>query len=134
MLITRETDYALRLVRSLADGERRSVSQLSDEEQIPKAFAYKIIKKLERADLVSIARGSEGGCSLNRPTRAISLYDLMCAIDGSCSLSPCMESGYRCEWCEKHGSCCFHNHLMVIQEELNDRLKASSLEEILKCG
>ena len=48
MLITRETDYALRLVRSLADGERRSVSQLSDEEQIPKAFAYKIIKKLER--------------------------------------------------------------------------------------
>ena len=121
MLITRETDYALRLVRSLADGERRSVSQLSDEEQIPKAFAYKIIKKLERAGLVSIARGSEGGCSLNKPTSAISLYDLM-------------ESGYRCEWCEKHGSCCFHNHLMVIQEELNDRLKASSLEEILKCG
>lgn len=65
MLITRETDYAMRILRALSGGTQMTAQTISDLHQVPKPFAYKIIKKLSRAGLVSIARGAEGGCSLS---------------------------------------------------------------------
>ena len=45
MVITRETDYALRILRSLLDGELHTVGSIAQEELLPQPFAYKIIKK-----------------------------------------------------------------------------------------
>jgi hypothetical protein len=49
VLITRETDYALRILQNLMDGEKRSVGDISQKELIPQQFAYKIAKKLAKA-------------------------------------------------------------------------------------
>ena len=43
MVITRETDYALRILRALLDGELHTVGQLAQDELLPQAFAYKIL-------------------------------------------------------------------------------------------
>lgn len=68
MLLTRESDYALRVLRSLRDGERRSVGDISLQQLIPQQFAYKIIKKRSRAGPVEITRGVDGGAALaSRP-------------------------------------------------------------------
>ncbi len=56
MLITKETDYALRILRALADGRRLTTAQLAQNEQIPQQFAYKILKKLQRGGLVRILK------------------------------------------------------------------------------
>ena len=48
MVITRETDYALRILRALLDGELHTVGEIAQAELLPQAFAYKILKKLER--------------------------------------------------------------------------------------
>lgn len=45
MLITRETDYALRILRSLAQGSCLTVGELAEKETLPLKFTYKIIKK-----------------------------------------------------------------------------------------
>lgn len=44
MLITRETDYALRILRSLAQGSCLTVGELAEKETLPLKFTYKIIK------------------------------------------------------------------------------------------
>ena len=62
MLLSRETDYALRILQSLLDGERKATGDISTSEMIPQQFAYKIIKKLSRAGLIEITRGVDGGC------------------------------------------------------------------------
>ena len=49
MLFTRESDYAIRVVRALKDGEKKSIRQICAVEEIPEAFCYKIVKKLEHA-------------------------------------------------------------------------------------
>ena len=46
MVITKETDYALRILRALTDGELHTVGQVAQSEFLPQAFAYKILKKL----------------------------------------------------------------------------------------
>ena len=64
MLLTKESDYAIRIVRALKDGNKIRARDICEEEEIPEAFAYKILKKLERANLVHVSRGTRGGCVL----------------------------------------------------------------------
>ena len=44
MFMNRKSDYALRIIRALADGKRHTANSLATNEQIPLAFAYKILK------------------------------------------------------------------------------------------
>ena len=79
-MITRETDYALRLLRTLRDGERRTAAEAAERELVPQSFAHKILKKLARAGFVEVARGAEGGCRLSAELNRVTLYDLMTAM------------------------------------------------------
>ena len=131
MLITRETDYALRILRALRDGHLHTTSQLSDEELLPQSFTYKLLKKLEKAGLVQVTRGTAGGCRLASDLSSTSLYDLMTAIGEHSSLSACMDPNYACAWRSCHGGCTVHCRLMDIQEKLDNELRSHSLQEIL---
>ena len=77
MIITKETDYALRILRVLLDGEKHSVAEMSETELIPTQFAYQILRKLSAGNLVQVSRGALGGCELSCDLDATSLYDLM---------------------------------------------------------
>ena len=61
MIITKETDYALRILRVLLDGEKHSVAEMSETELIPNQFAYQILRKLSAGNLVQVSRGALGG-------------------------------------------------------------------------
>lgn len=131
MLITRETDYALRILRALLDGQLHTVGQLAQDELLPQSFAYKILKKLQTANLITIVRGTAGGCRLAGDLSAVSLYDLMVAMGEHCGLSACMDADYPCSWRSCHGHCAVHSNLLKIQEILDQELRSHSLLEIL---
>ena len=130
-MITRETDYALRLLRTLQDGERHTASEAAEREMVPSSFAYKILKKLARAGFVEIIRGTDGGCRLTADLGKVTLYDLMMAMGENCRLSSCRDPGYSCAWRLSHGGCSVHCHLADIQNTLNEELRAHTLESIL---
>ena len=44
MLITRECDYAVRVLRAMAEEKRVSVNEICEKELITAPFAYKILK------------------------------------------------------------------------------------------
>ena len=73
MIITKETDYALRILRVLLDGEKHSVAEMSETELIPTQFAYQILRKLSAGNLVRVSRGALGGCALSCDLDATSL-------------------------------------------------------------
>ena len=76
MLITRECDYAVRIVRALAGGEKLCVNQVCEKEELTPAFVYKILKKLEKGDLVMSFLGSNGGYGLKKDIGQITLLDI----------------------------------------------------------
>ena len=131
MLITRETDYALRILYSLQNGERKSVGTISDAELIPQQFAYKIMKKLSRAGFVEITRGAEGGCSLLADLEKTSLYDLMVVTESCYGVNACMDPEYLCARRENCGKCVIHSQLATIQKNLDDELRSHSLKKLL---
>lgn len=133
MLLTKETDYALRVLRALADGEQLTTAEIAKNEQIPPQFAYKILKKLQKDGLVRIFRGADGGCALAIGLEEITLYRLIKAMEEDSLVSSCMKPGYQCQWCKAHGDavCHAHIHLTAIQNTLDRELDAYSLQEIL---
>jgi len=132
MLLTRETDYALRILRCLMDGTRQPVGEIAKQGLVPQQFAYKIIKKLSRAGLVEITRGAEGGCRLCVDLVEVSLYDLMTAMEECCSVNACTQSGYSCVWAQRNGGCRMHQRFLLIQNRLDEELRAHSLMSMLE--
>lgn len=131
LLITRETDYALRVLRALADGGQITTREICERESLPQQFVYKIIKKLSRAGLVSIARGAEGGCRLNADLKKVSLYDLTKIMDADSLISACTSPGYRCEARKGGAACTANRQLWQIQNVLNRELRRRSLHQML---
>ena len=121
MIITKETDYALRILRVLLDGEKHSVAEMSETELIPNQFAYQILRKLSAGNLVRVSRGALGGCALS------------CALDAT-SLSDLMEPGYECRWQDKHGRCAIHCQLAALQQKQDEAFRAVSLRRLLTGG
>ncbi|HEX7432941.1 MAG TPA: Rrf2 family transcriptional regulator, partial [Anaerolineaceae bacterium] len=88
MQITRQADYALRAMSYLAllDPNRRAAtSQIAEEQHIPPSFLAKIISQLSIAGLIHTSRGARGGVSIARDRSAISILDVVEAIDGPIS-------------------------------------------------
>ena len=132
LLITREADYALRIMRALAGGEQRIAADICQQEQIPDQFVYKIAKKLEKAGCIKIVRGAEGGCRLAVDLRTVSVYDLMEALDTDRLVNACMQPGYRCNWQEAHiEPCGFHRRFEEIQERMDALLRSYSIDWLL---
>lgn len=131
MIITKETDYAIRILRGLAHGERMATTELTLEQKIPLQFAYKIIKKLENAGIISILRGKHGGCLLVRDLREINLYELMLAMEENRYISHCMQLEYSCPWRGEHEFCTVHTQLEKLQVEIYACLRATSLHQLI---
>lgn len=131
MLITRETDYALRILRTLSLGRNYTAGELAEEEDLPQKFAYKIIKKLEKAGIVQIIRGANGGCRLAADLKQVSLYELIDAVETKACLTSCMNPDYVCEWRESKGMCRIHSQLCRVQNAIDQELKSHSLHWVL---
>lgn len=131
MLMTRETDYALRMIRSLAHGELMTVGDICRQELIPQQFAYKILKKLSKAGLVMVIRGVDGGYRLTADLKQTTLYDLMHALENQSNITACTQPGYVCEWQSENGKCNIHCTLARIQQRLDEELRAYPLQMLI---
>lgn len=131
MLITRETDYAIRALRALSDGKKWTLAKICEKEVVPHQFGYKIMKKLSFAGYVEIKRGKEGGYIIADGIKGKTLLDLMVVMESSTSVSPCVDPNYICE--VHNGAeefCSVHNRLSALQESLDKELKSIGLLEL----
>lgn len=132
MLITRETDYAMRILRALSGGGRHTMKSLCQTEEVPQQFAYKIIRKLAKAGLVENIRGGNGGCQLKADLTQVSLYDLLNAMGEKVELIACMEAGYQCGWAACRGEGCrIHGQLAKLQARWNQELREQTLYNLI---
>ena len=114
MLITRECDYAVRVLRAMAEEKRVSVNEICEKE------------------LVRGYRGVHGGYSLNCDLDQITLYDVYTTIDPGMFIIDCLEPGYDCARNSADGqNCSVHCELAEIQEELCRMLKRKSLKKLI---
>jgi Rrf2 family protein len=85
MRISAKADYAVRAVIELAAapaGGTLSAREIATAQDIPQNFLENILAELRRAGIVHTHRGPGGGSSLARPAAAITVGEILLAIDG----------------------------------------------------
>ena len=107
MLLSRQADYAVRLVLDLAlhDPEQVQVRDVAQRHCIPPAYLQKVVQRLVRAGLVRTLRGPRGGVRLSRPPSHLSLREVVEAVEGPVVFNRCQLWGGECEGgepCQTH--------------------------------
>ena len=84
MLIHAKVDYGIRALLALADASPRpaTAESLAMAQQLPARFLGAILTELRRAGIIVSRRGGGGGYQLARPARAITVGEVMRALDG----------------------------------------------------
>jgi Rrf2 family protein len=85
MRTTAKAEYAVRAAVELAavgTGEPVKAEQIAEAQSIPLNFLENILAELRRAGIVESRRGAAGGYLLARPADAISLADVIRAVEG----------------------------------------------------
>ena len=131
MLFTKECDYGLRIIRCLADGERKIVAEICDTEKIPVQYAYKIMKKLERAGLLKSSRGQKGGYQLAASLDVVTLYDIAVAVDENFLIFECVSDEKLCQFHQTDRPCSVHLEFIRLQSLLESEMKSKTMHEAL---
>lgn len=130
MIITRRSDYAIRICRALKDGKIHNVREICETEDIPKAFAYKIIREMEMNGLVKSERGNQGGYYLCRDLDDLTMYDVVSITEEDLAIVHCMKEA--CDRDTDDLPCKVHLEMERIQEMLINELKSKSVASILE--
>ena len=131
MFLTRECDYAIRIIRALADGAKKTVKNIAKGEQIPEKFAHNITTKLERANFVKSTVGRGGGVSLIRPLNDMTLVDIITAVDNNRCIGECLSKDAKCDYKEAKKQCAIHHEISRIQAVAMEALGSKTMDIIL---
>jgi FeS assembly SUF system regulator len=97
MRLSAQTDYAVVMLTAAARhcgvSGRLNATLLADKTGLPLPTVQKLVSHLSRAGLIESARGTGGGFRLARPPAAISLADIVEAIEGPIALTACVDTG-----------------------------------------
>ncbi|RYG79500.1 MAG: SUF system Fe-S cluster assembly regulator [Alphaproteobacteria bacterium] len=96
MRLSSMADYAVVTMSAAArhcGSVRVSAAQLADETGLPVPTVQKLVSALSAAGLLRSSRGAHGGLQLARPAAAISIADIVEAIEGPIALTACVEQG-----------------------------------------
>ncbi|MET7808927.1 RrF2 family transcriptional regulator [Micromonospora chersina] len=84
MQISARGDYAVRAALSLATAYPTllSTQAIAAEQDMPRKFLEAVLADLRRAGIVRAQRGAEGGYTLARPPRDVTIGQILRAVDG----------------------------------------------------
>ena len=131
MRLSSMADYAVVTMSAAArhcGGARVSAAQLAAETGLPSATVQKLVSKLSAAGLLRSSRGSGGGLKLARPAAAITLADIVEAVEGPIALTACVEQGRHD--CGMEGTCAVRQHWPLVNEAMRGALAQVSLTRL----
>jgi FeS assembly SUF system regulator len=107
-------------------GGRVSASDLAAETGLPAPTVQKLVSKLVGAGLLRSVRGAGGGLQLARPAAAISLADIVEAVEGPIALTACIEGTE----CVVELECRIRPHWPMVNEALRGALAGIPLTQL----
>jgi len=86
----------------------------------------RLVSRLTAAGLLRSVRGAGGGLQLGRPAAAITVADIVEAVEGPIALTVCIEHGD----CDFQTGCSMKPHWPIINERLRGALAGITLSDL----
>lgn len=131
MRLSNMADYAVVTMSAAArhcGTARVSASDLAGETGIALPTTQKLVSILSKAGLLRSARGAGGGLKLARPAAAISLADIIEAVEGPIAMTSCVDTGNHN--CAMEGKCHVQPHWGIVNNAVRGALSNISLSSL----
>ena len=128
MRLSNLADYAVVTMSAAArhcGGGRTSAAELAAETGLPVPTVQKLVSKLTAAGLLRSTRGAGGGLQLARPAAAISVADIVEAVEGPIALAACIEGE-----CAMDHDCRVKPHWPLVNTALRGALAGIPLTQL----
>src|SRR5215510_9836041 len=109
-MLTKKSKYGLKALLVLAEAAGRGpvlVSDLADQQGLPKKFLEAILLELKRHGLLQSKKGKGGGYFLSRKPSEVTVGQVIRVLEGPLALIPCVsQTAYmKCEECVNEQAC-----------------------------
>src|SRR5918999_2658032 len=128
--LSKKADYALIAMKHLAtraDAASASAREIAEQYDIPIELMAKVLQRLARQGLLTSHQGTRGGYQLSKPSTAISVADIIQAIDGPLTVTACSTED---DNCGQYAKCSVRDPLWKIKDRIVSALADCTLHEI----
>lgn len=128
--INKLTDYSIVILVYMAKADGSVTSrEISEGSRIPQATTSKILKILNKSNLLISTRGASGGYSLAKEPSEITVSEVITAMEGPPSITECCEKGDG--ECPDNISCDLIGHWAHINLAISSALFSITLKDLL---
>lgn len=122
------TDYATVLLAAMAAAPERlhAAQDLAQRTAVAAPTVAKLMKQLQRGQLVESVRGAKGGYRLLRAPQAITVADVIRALEGPIAVTDCAVHGS----CALEAGCGAKAPFLLINAAITQALEAVSLADM----
>ena len=136
-MLSKKSKYALRALLALARRPSEGpvlISELAEQEGIPKKFLELILLELKNNGILQSKKGKGGGYFLGRKPDAISLGEVIRVLDGPLAPLPCVsQTAYHaCEECGDEATCVIRAVMKDVRDATSTILDRESLADVLR--
>ena len=127
---SKKTDYALLALRYLADeaaSDDVSARAIAERFEIPLELLAKILQQLARHGLIVAHKGVHGGYRLAQSADAISVADVMRAVDGPMTFTACSPLDMRCD---QYATCTVRDPLWRVGARIFEVLRTVTVADM----
>jgi Rrf2 family protein len=128
--LSKKADYALIAMKHLArrsGASSTSAREIAEEYDIPIELMAKVLQRLVRTGLLVSTQGTRGGYTLHRPSAAITVGDVIQAIDGPFTVTACSTDNHACD---QYSKCSVRDPLWQLRERLVATLGTVTVAEL----
>jgi Rrf2 family protein len=135
-MLSQKAKYAMRALLYLAHAEPDRpvfISEIADQQSVPKKFLELILLDLKRHGMVHSYRGKKGGYLLAKPPTQIFFGQVIRIIDGPLAQLPCASrTAYRrCDDCRDEKTCEIRKVMLQVRDSTARILDHTSLADVM---
>ena len=130
MYITLEADYAVRIIAELCKAKGKlDAKTISENTCVTLRFSLKILRKLVSAGLVKSYKGTQGGYTIAKDPKDITLKAVIESIEGTYCFSRCLQPDADCSR-GASGKCPFQDAFCDITKVVSEKLESHNFAEL----
>lgn len=105
-----------------------TIRVIAERQDLSEAYLEQLFAALKKADLLISKRGAQGGYILSRPPEEISIGEIINALEGSTTITNCLDS---CE-CGDTCNCPSRPIYAAIQKSLDETMDRMTLQDMIQ--
>ncbi len=131
MIFSRSAEYAIRAMVYLAvnssDSQRFGAKKIAEDLDFPEHYLGKVLQQLARNNIISSAKGPNGGFCVDDDAMEISLLKIIDSIDGLAFFNTC---GLGLRECDDEKPCPIHKDYQIFRGDFYKMLSEKTIKDM----